>query len=117
MELLSLSFSYPPKRHARFSFGVKLNLTIFLLDLEILSPLHFLVTKNSKEETHGKMNDFVNLECEMILGNDVIFDTPKKQTESSQYQTPERNYQEISQLKETFRFLSPATKIKKANRI
>jgi hypothetical protein len=44
------------------------------------------------------------------LGNDVIFDMPKKQTESSQYQTPERNYQDISQLKDTFRFLSPATK-------
>jgi hypothetical protein len=46
----------------------------------------------------------------MIWGNDINFDTPKKQTESSQYQTPERNYQEISQLKDTFRFLSPATK-------
>jgi hypothetical protein len=66
------------------------------------------------------MNDFVDLECEMILGNDIIFDIPKKQTESSQYQIPERNYQEISQLKDTFRFLSPATKslhdsIEKAN--
>jgi len=27
--------SHPPKSHARFSFGVKLNLTIFLLELEI----------------------------------------------------------------------------------
>jgi hypothetical protein len=57
----------------------------------------------------------------MIANNDVIFDTPKKQTESSQYQTPDRNYQEISRLKDTFRFLSPATKslhdsIEKANK-
>jgi hypothetical protein len=44
-----------------------------------------MVTKNSKEATHDKMNDFVDLECEMILGNDVIFDTPTKETESSQY--------------------------------
>jgi hypothetical protein len=67
------------------------------------------------------MNDFVELECEMIWGNDVIFSTPKKQTESSQYKTPECNYQEISQLKDTCRLLSPATKslhgsIKKANK-
>ncbi len=62
-----------------------------------------IVTKSSKEETHGKMNDFVDLECAMILGNDVIFDTPKKQTESSQYKTPEHNYQEIRRLKDTFR--------------
>ena len=33
--------SHPPKSHARFSFGVKLNLTIFLLESEIPSPLHF----------------------------------------------------------------------------
>ena len=33
--------SHPPKSHARFSFGVKLNLTIFLLESEIQSPLHF----------------------------------------------------------------------------
>ncbi len=39
--LLSPSLSHPPKSHARFSFGVKLNLTIFLLELEIPSPLHF----------------------------------------------------------------------------
>ncbi len=56
------------------------------------------------------MNDFVDLECDMTFGNEVIFNTPKKQTESSQYKTPERNYQEISRLKDTFRFLSPATK-------
>ncbi len=67
------------------------------------------------------MNDFVDLKCEMILGSDVIFNMPKKQTESSQYKTPECNYQEISRLKDTFRFLSPATKslhdsIKKANK-
>ena len=67
------------------------------------------------------MNDFVDLECETILDNDVFFNTPKKQTESSQYTTPERNYQEISRLKDTFRFLSPATKslhdsIEKANK-
>jgi hypothetical protein len=35
------SLSHPPKSHARFSFGVKLNLTIFLLESEIQSPLHF----------------------------------------------------------------------------
>jgi DNA mismatch repair ATPase MutS len=67
------------------------------------------------------MNDLVNLECDRIFGNDIIFNTPKKQTESSQYKTPERNYQEISRLKNTFRFLSPATKslddsIEKANK-
>ncbi len=67
------------------------------------------------------MNYVVNLEQSMIADNDVIFDTPKKQTESSQYKTPEQNYQEISQLKDTFRFLSPATKslhdsIEKANK-
>jgi benzoyl-CoA reductase/2-hydroxyglutaryl-CoA dehydratase subunit BcrC/BadD/HgdB len=67
------------------------------------------------------MNDFVDLECEMILCNNVIFDMPKKQTESSQYQISERNYQKISQLKDTFRFLSPATNtlhdsIEKANK-
>jgi hypothetical protein len=56
------------------------------------------------------MNYVVNLECDMIVNNDVIFDTPKKQTECSQYRTPEQKYQEISQLKDTFRFLSPATK-------
>ena len=39
--LLSPLFSHPPKSHARFSFGVKLNLTIFLLESEIPSPLHF----------------------------------------------------------------------------
>jgi hypothetical protein len=34
--------SHPPKSHARFSFGVKLNLTNnFLLESEIQSPLHF----------------------------------------------------------------------------
>ena len=27
------------------------------------------------------MNDFVDLECDMIFGNDIIFDTPKKQTD------------------------------------
>jgi hypothetical protein len=50
------------------------------------------------------MNDSVDvdLECEMIWGNDVIFNTPKKQTESSQYNTPEHNYQEISRFKDTF---------------
>ncbi len=81
------------------------------------------VTKNSKKETHGKMNDSVDvdLECEMIWGNDVIFNTPKKQTESSQYNTPEHNYQEISRFKDTFWFLSPATNslqnsIEKANK-
>jgi hypothetical protein len=42
------------------------------------------------------MNDFIDLECEMVLGNDVIFDTPKKQTEFSQYKTPERNYKKIA---------------------
>ena len=67
------------------------------------------------------MNDFDDLECDRIFGNDSIFNTPKKQTESSQYKTPERNYQEISRLKDTCRFLSPATKslhdsIEKANK-
>ncbi len=67
------------------------------------------------------MNYVVNLECGMIDDNDVIFDTPKKQTESSQFLSPERNYQEISWLKDTFWFLSPATKslhnsIEKANK-
>jgi hypothetical protein len=56
------------------------------------------------------MNDLVDLECDRILGNDIIFHTPKKQNESSQYKTPERTYQEISRLKDTYRFLSPATK-------
>ena len=37
--LLSPSLSHLPKSHARFSFGVKLNLTIFLLEIEIqVSP-------------------------------------------------------------------------------
>jgi hypothetical protein len=67
------------------------------------------------------MNDLVDLECDRIFGNDIIFYTPKKQTESSQYKTPERNYQDISRLKDTFKFLSPATKslhdsIEKANK-
>ena len=67
------------------------------------------------------MNDLVDLECDRILGNDIIFHTPKKQNESSQYKTPERNYQEISRLKDTYRVLSPATKslhdsIEKANK-
>jgi hypothetical protein len=63
----------------------------------------------------------VDLECDRIFGNDIIFNKPKKQTESSHYKTPERNYQDISRLKDTFRFLSPATKslhdsIKKTNK-
>jgi len=69
------------------------------------------------------MNDLVDLECDRIFGNDIIFYTPKKQNESSQYKTPERNFQEFSQLKDTYtyRFLSPATKslhdsIEKANK-
>ena len=67
------------------------------------------------------MNDLVDLECDRILGNDIIFHMPKKQNESSQYKTPGRNYQEISRLKETYRVLSPATKslhdsIEKANK-
>ena len=67
------------------------------------------------------MKDLVDLECDRIFGNDIIFHTPKKQNESSQYKTPERNYQEISRLKDTYRFLSPATKslhdsIEKANK-
>jgi hypothetical protein len=67
------------------------------------------------------MKDFGDLECNRIFGNDINFNMPKKQTESSQYKTPERNYQEISRLKDTFRFLSPATKslhnsIEKANK-
>ena len=67
------------------------------------------------------MNDLVDLECDRILGNDIIFHTPKKQNESSQYKTPEHDYQEISRLKETYRVLSPATKslhdsIEKANK-
>ena len=50
-----------------------------------------------------------------------IFNTPKKKSESLQYKTPEQNYQEISRFKDTFRFLSPATKslhdsIEKANK-
>ncbi len=56
------------------------------------------------------MNDLVDLECDRILGNDIIFHTPKKQNESSQYKSPEHYYQEISRLKDTYRFLSPATK-------
>ena len=67
------------------------------------------------------MNDLVDLECDRICGNDIIFHMPKKQNESSKYKTPERNYQEISRLKDTYRFLSPATKslhdsIEKANK-
>ena len=67
------------------------------------------------------MNVLVDLECDRIFGNDIIFHTPKKQNESSQYKTPGRNYQEISRLKETYRVLSPATKslhdsIEKANK-
>ena len=56
------------------------------------------------------MNDVDNLEQDMIADNDVIFDTPKKQTESSQFKTPQHNYWEISHLKDTFWFLSPAIK-------
>jgi hypothetical protein len=52
MELLSPSFSHLPKHRAWFSFGVKLNLTIFLLDLEILSPLH-LCGAPSTEQIHA----------------------------------------------------------------
>jgi hypothetical protein len=37
---VSLPFA-SAESHARFSFGVKLNLTIFLLELEIQSHLHF----------------------------------------------------------------------------
>ena len=37
---VSLPFA-SAESHARFSFGVKLNLTIFLLESEIQSPLHF----------------------------------------------------------------------------
>ena len=54
-------------------------------------------------------------------GERHIFNTPKKKSESLQYKTPEPNYQEISRFKDTFRFLSPATKslhdsIEKANK-
>ena len=56
------------------------------------------------------MNDLNDLECDMIFGNDINFHTPRKQNESSQYKTPERNFQEISRLKDSYRFLSPATK-------
>jgi len=67
------------------------------------------------------MNDLNDLECDRIFGNDINFHTPKKQNESSQYKTPERNFQEISRLKDSYRFLSPATKsshdsIEKANK-
>jgi len=67
------------------------------------------------------MNDLNDLECDWIFGNDIIFYTPKKQNESSQYKTLERNFQEISRLKDSYRFLSPATKsshdsIEKANK-
>jgi hypothetical protein len=55
------------------------------------------------------MNDLNDLECDRIFGNDINFHTPR-QNESSQYKTPERNFQEISQLKDSYRFLSPATK-------
>jgi hypothetical protein len=42
------------------------------------------------------MNDLNDLECDRIFGNDIDFHKPKKQNESSQYKTPEQNYQEIS---------------------
>ena len=54
------------------------------------------VTKHGTKETHGKMNDLNDLECDRIFGNDINFHTPRKQNESSQYKTPERNFQEIS---------------------
>ncbi len=38
---VSLPFFASSESHAWFSFGVKLNLTIFLLESEIQSPLHF----------------------------------------------------------------------------
>lgn len=56
------------------------------------------------------MNDLNDLECDMIFGNDINFHTPRKQNESYQFKTPERNFQEISRLKDSYRFLSPATK-------
>ena len=55
------------------------------------------------------MNDLNDLECDMNFGNDINFHTPKKQNESSQYKTPEQNFQDISRLKDSYRFLSPAT--------
>jgi len=49
------------------------------------------------------MNDLNDLECDRIFGNDINFYTPKKQNEScSQYKTPERNFQEISRLKDSY---------------
>ena len=51
--------SHPPKSHARFSFGVKLNLTIFLLESEIPSPLHFCGAP-SIERTHLLVRPWAN---------------------------------------------------------
>ena len=60
------------------------------------------------------MNDLNDLECDMIFGNDINIHTPKKQNESSQYKIPERNFQDISRLKDSYRFLSPS--IEKASK-
>ena len=42
------------------------------------------------------MNDLNDLECDMMFGNDINFHMPRKQNESSQFKTPERNFEKAS---------------------
>ena len=48
-------------------------------------------SEDIEEVARGASDDVNNSEENMIAENDNIFDTPKKQTESFQYKTPDHN--------------------------
>jgi hypothetical protein len=61
------------------------------------------------QNKQGTADDGPNSKEFMVTENNVIFDTPQKPTKLFQFETPDNSNQELSQFKDKFLFLSPAT--------
>ncbi len=63
-----------------------------------------------EEVEQGAADDVPNSEDFMVAENNMILDTLHKTTNLFQFETPDNSNQELSWFKDTFTFLSPATR-------